>query len=221
MSENQALKPIIEAALFAAGEPVSIDKITSLFNDSQAPEKKAVRQALTALKEDYQDRGIELKEVASGWQFQVKQDFAPWIKQLWKMPAPRYSRALMETLALIAYKQPITRAEIEEVRGVAVSSQIIRTLEDHGWIRQVGHKDVPGKPALLATSKQFLDHFGMKSLNDLPQLGEIHDLDAMGDELQKQLQLDQDDNQQAAGETQIADAEAEGLPVHDYDDEQQ
>lgn len=233
MNDNsQPLKQIIEAALFAAGEPISIDKIVALFSQNKVPEKKDVRQALLALKQDYQDHGVELKEVASGWQFQVKQEFSPWIKQLWKIPAPRYSRALMETLALIAYKQPITRAEIEQVRGVSVSSQIVRTLEDHGWIRQIGHKDVPGKPALLATTKQFLDHFGMKTLNELPQLSDIHDLDAIGENLQKQLELEQDEPKQnnrqtndasdqsditQQNERQTSDAESEGLPVHLYD----
>lgn len=190
MKDVNQLKRILEGALFAAGEPVSIDRFLSLFPEEEQPERKQLRETLVSLQEDYAEKGIELKDLASGWQFQVRQDLAPWIKKLWLERAPRYSRALMETLSLIAYKQPITRAEIEQVRGVVVSSQIIRTLEEHGWIRVVGHKDLPGKPALLATTKQFLDHFGMKSLNELPQLEDLHDLDVMGEQLQQQLTLE-------------------------------
>lgn len=189
MKDIDQLKRILEGAMFAANEPMSIDKILILFEEGKQPERQFVREALQALQEDYTDRGVELKELASGWHFQVCQDLSAWIKRLWQERAPRYSRALMETLSLIAYRQPITRAEIEAVRGVAVSTQIVKTLEEHGWIREVGHKDVPGKPALLATTKQFLDHFGMKSLNELPPLAELQDLDAAGEALQEQLEL--------------------------------
>ncbi|MEM9243972.1 MAG: SMC-Scp complex subunit ScpB [Pseudomonadota bacterium] len=211
--EKQQLTRIIEGALFAADMPLSIDKLIALFEPKQAPNKQTIREVLLELQQQYHQHGIELKETASGWKFQVCQDLAPWIKQLWKMPAPRYSRALMETLALIAYKQPITRAEIEDIRGVAVSSQIIRTLEDHGWIRQAGHRDTPGRPALLVTTKQFLDHFGMKSLKELPALNELTDLDAMTEDLQKQLNLEEPTLSQGDDDTAISDAESEGLPL--------
>jgi segregation and condensation protein B len=190
MKDISQLKRVLEGAMFAANEPMSIDKLLNLFEEGKAPDRKLAREALQALQQDYTDRGVELKDLASGWQFQVCQDLSGWVKRLWQERAPRYSRALMETLALVVYRQPITRAEIESVRGVAVSTQIVKTLEEHGWIREVGHKDVPGRPALLATTKQFLDHFGMKSLSELPPLAEIQDLDAVGEALQQQLQLD-------------------------------
>lgn len=179
MKETKQLHRILEGAIFAAGNPLTVDQLINLFDEKQRPEKKEVKEALDELAAQYGERGIELKQLASGYQFQVKSDLSPWIKNLWQEKPPRYSRALMETLALIAYRQPITRAEIEEVRGVVVSTNIIQTLMEHGWVRIVGHRDVPGRPGLYATTKQFLDNLGLKSLSDLPPLSEIQDLNQM------------------------------------------
>jgi len=180
---DQQLKNIIEAALLAAGGSLSLDQMLLLFEESALPEKKALREVLAMLAEDYQNRGMQLIETGSGWRIQVRAEYADWVSRLWEEKPARYSRALMETLALVAYRQPITRGEIEEVRGVSVSSNIIKTLQEREWIRVVGHRDVPGKPALYATTKVFLDYFNLKSLNDLPTLAEIRDLDSLNEEL--------------------------------------
>lgn len=185
--EIKQLHRILEGALFAAGEPLTIDRMLGLFEETQRPEKKIIQEALAELALHYEDRGIELKSLASGYQFQVRADLSSWVKRLWEEKPPRYSRALMETLALVAYRQPITRAEIEEVRGVVVSTNIMQTLLEHGWVRIVGHRDVPGKPGLYATTKQFLDNFGLKSLNELPPLSEIQDLNQMEKGLEQVL----------------------------------
>jgi segregation and condensation protein B len=179
------LKLILEAAIFAAPEPLTLDKMAVLFPDNEAPEKSDLLNTIESLQEDYKDRGVQLVKVASGYRFQAKSEFSQWLQRLWQQRPPRYSRALFETLALIAYKQPLTRAEIEEVRGVAVSSQIVKTLIDREWVRVVGHRDVPGRPALLATTKAFLDYFNLSALTDLPPLSELMDFDA----LEKQLGL--------------------------------
>ncbi len=184
---EQQLKLIIEAALLAAGKPLSLDELLALFDVTDLPDRQAVRDALKALDEDYQERGIELLEVGSGFRIQVRSRFAPWISRLWTERPTRYSRALMETLALIAYRQPITRGEIEEVRGVSVSSNIIKTLLEREWVRVVGHRDVPGRPSLYATTKEFLDYFNLKSLSELPTLAEIRDLDSINQELNLEL----------------------------------
>ncbi len=186
-STEQRLLSIIEAALLAAGRPLTLDELLALFDVTDLPERQAVRAALKALAETYQGRGIELVEVGSGFRIQVRPEFSPWISRLWAERPARYSRALMETLALIAYRQPITRGEIEEVRGVSVSSNIIKTLLERDWVRVVGHRDVPGKPALYATTKGFLDHFNLKSLAELPTLAEIRDLDTINRELELEL----------------------------------
>lgn len=187
MSSDQRLKSIIEAALLAAGKPLSLDDLLALFDVTDLPERQAVKTALKELADDYQDRGIEVVEVGSGFRIQVRSAFAPWISRLWAERPPRYSRALMETLALIAYRQPITRGEIEEIRGVSVSTNIIKTLQEREWVRVVGHRDVPGKPSLYATTKEFLDYFNLKSLSDLPTLAEIRDLDSINRELDLEL----------------------------------
>lgn len=179
------LKLILEAALLAAGEPLSLDRLQALFEEGQQPEKSSIRMALAELSKDYESRGIELKEVASGFRLQVRQTFAPWVSRLWEERSGRYSRALLETLALIAYRQPVTRGEIEDVRGVSVSSSIVKTLLERDWIKVLGHRDVPGRPALYGTTREFLDYFGLKSLNDLPPLAELTDLDAIGAELER------------------------------------
>ncbi|MCF6355503.1 MAG: SMC-Scp complex subunit ScpB [Candidatus Polarisedimenticolaceae bacterium] len=187
MSTEQRLQSIIEAALLAAGKPLTLDELLALFDVTDLPERQAIRAALKSLAEEYQGRGIELLEVGSGFRIQVRSEFAPWISRLWAERPTRYSRALMETLALIAYRQPITRGEIEAVRGVSVSSNIIKTLLEREWVRVVGHRDVPGKPSLYATTKEFLDHFNLKSLAELPTLAEIRDLDSINRELDLEL----------------------------------
>jgi segregation and condensation protein B len=175
MDENE-IKHVIEAALLAAGRPLTLDKLVDLFVAKGAdPDRAVVKRALDALSQDYQGRGIELSEVASGYRVQVKRTMTDWLQPLWEERAPRYTRALLETLSLVAYRQPITRAEIEEVRGVVVSTNIIRTLLERNWIRVVGHRDVPGKPAMFGTTKDFLDYFGLKKLEELPTLAEIKD----------------------------------------------
>lgn len=188
MSDLKQLHRIIEGALFASNEPLSVERIAALFvGEADIPDKKDIRQALQNLIENYAEHGVELKELASGYQFQVKADLAKWIKRLWEERPPRYSRALLETLVLVAYRQPITRGEIEEVRGVTVSTSIMKTLLERGWVKVVGHRDVPGKPGLYATTKAFLDYFGLKSLSDLPPLAEVRDLDQVGEKLQEQF----------------------------------
>lgn len=175
MDDNE-IKNVVEAALLAAGRPLTLDKLADLFAaKGGAPDRTALRRALDALAQDYVGRGIELKEVASGYRVQVKRTITDWLQPLWEERAPRYTRALLETLALVAYRQPITRAEIEEVRGVVVSTNIIRTLLERNWVRVVGHRDVPGKPAMFGTTKDFLDYFGLKKLEELPTLAEIKD----------------------------------------------
>ena len=173
----QQLKNIIEAALLATDHPLSIDRILSLFIDSEQPSRDEIKEALQTIAEDYAEKGIELKEVSKGYRIQVKTDVAPWVSRLWEERPTRYSRALLETMVLIAYKQPVTRADIEDVRGVAVSSYIIKTLLEREWIRVLGHREVPGRPSLYGTTKEFLDYFGLKSLEELPPLSEIKDLD--------------------------------------------
>ncbi len=179
MSDSEARVPevthVVEGALLAYGEPLSVERIQGLYEDRERPSREAVLTALEALREAYQGRGIEVVEVASGWRVQVRAEVAPWVGRLWQEKPTRYSRALLETLALIAYRQPITRGEIEQIRGVAVSTPIIKTLTERDWVRVVGHRDVPGRPALYATTRRFLDYFGLRSLNQLPPLTEIRD----------------------------------------------
>ncbi len=186
MNPSDNLKQIIEAALLASGKAMSLDKLLELFDEMEQPEKKDLRAVLQELSDDYADRGIEVKEVASGWRIQVSRECAPWVSRLWEEKPGRYSRALMETLALIAYRQPITRGEIEDIRGVSVSTHIMRTLLEREWVRVVGQRDVPGKPSLYGTTREFLDYFGLKSLDELPTLAEIRDLDVINEELNLQ-----------------------------------
>ena len=183
MDETE-IKYIIEAALLGAGRPLTLDQLSELFGKRSAPDRKTLKDVLGVLASDYEGRGIELKEVASGYRVQIRRSMSDWLTPLWEERAPRYSRALLETLALVAYRQPITRGDIEEVRGVAVSTNIVRTLLERGWVRVVGHRDVPGKPAMFGTTKEFLDYFGLKKLDDLPPLSEIRDLDNFNVELE-------------------------------------
>lgn len=177
------LTQIIEGALMAAGEPLSVQRIAQLFEEHERPGNDDIRSALAEVAERCEGHGFELVEVASGWRFQVRQNLAGWVSRLWQERPARYSRALLETLSLIAYRQPITRGEIEEIRGVAVSSNIIKTLQEREWVRIVGHRDVPGRPAMYATTRQFLDYFNLKSLEELPPLAEIRDLDNLSGNL--------------------------------------
>ncbi len=181
--DAQKLKQVIEVALLGAGRPLSLDQLGTLFGKRGAPSREELRAALDDLAADYQDRGIELKQVASGYRIQIRKSMTDWLTPLWEERPPRYSRALLETLALIAYRQPITRGEIEEVRGVAVTTNIIRTVLERGWVRVVGHRDVPGKPAMFGTTREFLDYFGLTKLDDLPPLSEIRDLQDLNVEL--------------------------------------
>ena len=173
---DNKVKMIVEGLLLAAGRPLTLDNIIQVFSKEEQPDRKELKLVMESIAEDCADRGFELKEVASGFRFQVKQELSEWVAKLWEERPPRYTRALLETLALVAYRQPITRGDIEEIRGVGVSSNIVRTLLDREWIRVVGHRDVPGRPAMFATTKQFLDYFNLKSLQDLPPLSEIRDL---------------------------------------------
>jgi segregation and condensation protein B len=179
------LKKIIEAALMAAGEPLNMNRLLSLFSEieEELPTTADIKKAIVQLQSDCENRGYELKEVASGYRFQVRQDLNRWVARLWDEKPHRYTRALLETLALIAYRQPITRAEIEDIRGVAVSTQTIRTLQEREWVRIVGHRDIPGRPAMFATTRKFLDYFNLKNLDELPTLPEIRDLDKINQEL--------------------------------------
>ncbi|MCG8466481.1 MAG: SMC-Scp complex subunit ScpB [Xanthomonadales bacterium] len=181
--DSLLIKKIVEAALMVAGQPLTLGQMLALFPEGEQPPKDAIREAITSINEDCEQRGIEISEVASGFRFQVKQEIFPHLQRMWEEKPQRYSRALLETLALIAYRQPITRGEIEEVRGVSVSTNIIRALEERDWIRVIGHRDVPGKPALFGTTKEFLDYFNLSSLDQLPTLAELRDIDELEPEL--------------------------------------
>jgi segregation and condensation protein B len=179
---------IIEAVLLTAGKPLSVQQLRDVFDEPERPTHKAVEHSLMELEQLCSGRGIELKKVASGYRLQVRESFAPWVARLFEEKPPRYSRALLETLALIAYRQPITRGEIEDIRGVAVSSNIIRTLVEREWVRIVGHREVPGRPAMYATTQQFLDYFNLTSLDQLPPLSDSRDLDAIGREIEQNIE---------------------------------
>jgi segregation and condensation protein B len=205
---TQPLKFILEAAILAAHQPLSIEQLSDLFDESVRPTHNELAQALEGMSADCADRGVELVEVASGFRYQIKTDVYPHVAKLWTERQSKYSRALLETLSLIAYRQPITRAEIEAVRGVAVSSHIVRTLEEREWIRVVGHREVPGRPALYSTTRAFLDYFKLKSLEDLPTLSEIKDLDNMAPELDfaplpKSAQVQVEANAQDAAQVEL------------------
>jgi segregation and condensation protein B len=206
--EQQQLKNIIEAVLMSAEKPLKVNDIENLFaGDNDMPTRDEIRKTLKLLVEDYDNRGFELKEVASGFRLQVRQDYSQWIGRLWEEKPARYTRALLETIALIAYRQPITRGEIEEVRGVSVSSNIIKTLMEREWIKVLGHKDVPGKPALYGTTKEFLDYFNLKSLEDLPSLAEIKDLDQIHQELD--LDIDNTDATDDSSDVESTDTDSD------------
>ncbi len=178
------LKTVVEGALLAAGEPLNLNQLNALFPDEEKPGHGLLREALAALDADLEGRAVELTEVGSGFRIQIRSRLMPVISQLWTEKTPRYSRALLETLAIIAYRQPITRGEIEQIRGVSLSANILRTLQERDWIKVVGHRDVPGRPELLGTSRAFLDYFNLRSLDELPTLAEIKDIDNLEPELE-------------------------------------
>jgi segregation and condensation protein B len=217
---SQQIKNILEAALLAADYPLSIDHCMKLFEgDLQVPERSVIKSCIEELQLDCQERGVELVKVASGFRYQTRVDIQTWVARLHAEKTPRYSRALMETLALVVYKQPITRAEIEDIRGVSVSSNIMKVLQEREWVKIVGHKEVPGRPAMFATTKKFLDYFNLQSLNELPTLADIKEFDQIAPE----LDFGQDLPQAASDESQSAeatdrDAESDTHAVMDQDD---
>jgi len=220
--DDTEIKYVLEAALLAAGRPLTLDSLSELFAKRSRPDKPHLIRVLDMLAADYTGRGIELKEVASGYRIQIKRSMSDWLTPLWEERAPRYSRALLETLALIAYRQPITRGDIEEVRGVAVTTNIVRTLLERGWIRVVGHRDVPGKPAMFGTTREFLDYFGLKKLDDLPPLSEIKDFDNFNvtldlPELDSQTDLVEDLKIEKTDLAPHSSAEHEALPLTQSD----
>ena len=192
MNEEHLLRiqAIAEAALLAAGKPLSLDQLRDLFSEEERPARQVMEHVMVLLETACEGRGFELKKVASGYRLQVREEFAPWVGRLFEEKPQRYSRALLETLALIAYRQPITRGEIEDIRGVTVSSNIIRTLLEREWVRVVGHRDVPGRPAMYATTKQFLDYFNLTGLDQMPPLNEVRDLEEIGREIEKNMQAE-------------------------------
>ena len=177
LSEPKDLASLLEAFLLASGKPMSIERMAELFEEAERPAPALLRKALEVLDKSCKGRAFELKEVATGYRLQVRERFSPWVGRLWEERPQRYSRALLETLVLIAYRQPITRGEIEDIRGVAVNSQIVKTLLEREWVRVVGHRDVPGRPAMFATTKQFLDHFNLKNLDELPPLAVLREME--------------------------------------------
>lgn len=199
------LKKVIEALLFSAPNPLNLNQIQSAFADEDRPEKQAIRAAIETIREEYRERPIELAEVASGYRFQVRREWSPWVARLLAEKPPRYSRALLETLAIIAYKQPVTRGDIEEIRGVSVSSNIVHTLLEREWIRSVGHKEVPGRPSLYATTRQFLDYFNLKSLAELPTLEEIRNLEEPVKLAEQPVEESIEETSQTTAESETAD----------------
>ncbi len=177
LSDPKDLASLLEALLLASGKPMSMERMAELFDEAERPAPALLRKALEVLEKSCKGRAFELKQVASGYRLQVRERFSPWVGRLWEERPQRYSRALLETLVLIAYRQPITRGEIEEIRGVAVNSQIVKTLLEREWVRVVGHRDVPGRPAMFATTRQFLDHFNLKSLDELPPLAVLREME--------------------------------------------
>ncbi|WP_422582735.1 SMC-Scp complex subunit ScpB [Pseudomonas sp.] len=208
LNEPRELASLLEAFLLASGKPQSLERLFELFEEAERPEPAVFKKALTHLGKSCEGRAFELIEVASGYRLQVREKYAPWVGRLWEERPQRYSRAMLETLALIAYRQPITRGEIEDVRGVAVNSHIVKTLLEREWIRVVGYRDVPGRPAMFATTKAFLDHFNLKSLDELPPLAALRELEpepalAFEDDLQAPQSLQARADQALADEPTV------------------
>ncbi|WP_369987500.1 SMC-Scp complex subunit ScpB [Pseudomonas xanthosomatis] len=214
LNEPRELASLIEAFLLASGKPQSLDRLYELFDEAERPAPAVFKKALEVLAKSCNGRAFELKEVASGYRLQIREAYAPWVGRLWEERPQRYSRALLETMALIAYRQPITRGEIEDVRGVAVNSNIIKTLMEREWIRIVGYREVPGRPAMFATTRAFLDHFNLKSLDELPALAELRELEPVAE---PEPELDPDDapvpaHLQALADASLGDEEEAGEP---------
>ena len=209
--EISELQNIIEAALFAAGEPLGVRKIQALFEEEVKPSKEAVYEVIEKITELYEPKAMELVRIGSGWRFQTSEKYAPWMRKLSSNKPPRYSRAQLETLAIIAYRQPVTRGDIEEIRGVAVSSEIIRVLEERGWIREIGHRDVPGRPALFGTTQEFLSYFNLRGLNELPELIQERQFQDIAKEMNMNLPLEELDSMAAADNASNIDEE--GNPI--------
>jgi len=195
---NTELKNIIEAALLVAGQPLTVEKMLAMFPPETAPTREEVRAVLLALETEYADRVVELKQIDRSWRIQTRDRYAPWIAKLAEERPVRYSRALLETLAIVAYRQPVTRGDIENIRGVSVSTDIIKTLLGREWIRQVGVRNVPGHPALFGTTREFLEHFNLKNLEELPPLSAMRDLDVISNELNLRLDLEPSEHKTAA-----------------------
>ena len=214
--EIKKLKNILEAVLLAAEHSLTVIQLEVLFElDEERPTRDEIRKALHEMADDYESRGFELKQVASGFRLQVRQEFSDWVGRLWEEKPARYTRALLETMALIAYRQPVTRGEIEEVRGVSVSSNIIKTLLERDWIKVLGHKDVPGKPTLYGTTKEFLDYFNLQKLDQLPTLAEIKDLDSIHPE----LELDEDATQDTTHGADNSESDADAKDMSNTDEQ--
>jgi len=192
---KKKLKPIVEALIFSSRKPLSIDNLKDALAVDFMPSRALLKDIISCLVLDYQDKGIELVEHAGNYRFQTRSDYSEWVQRLWEDKPQKYSRALLETLALIAYRQPITRGDIEEVRGVVVSSTIMKTLLERSWVKVIGHREVPGRPAIYATTKQFLAHFNLKTLEELPTLAEIRDIDLISKEVNAQLELVDTENE--------------------------
>lgn len=217
--EQPQIKSIVESVLLASGKPLNLEQLLAVFGEGEMPSPDELHSAIAALQEDYAGRGIELVAVASGYRIQVSQAMEPWVSRLTEEKPARYSRALLETLALVAYRQPITRGEIEDIRGVSVSSSIMKTLQEREWVRVVGHRDVPGRPAMYGTTRQFLDYFNLKGLDDLPTLMELRDIDTINAELElawpgETPAADDAGDAQAADEAGEDAADANGVAVH-------
>ena len=208
MADINQIKRIFEAALLGAGQPLALPQLAALFDEQDMPSHEELARALQELQADSESRGVELVEVASGFRYQVREDVHPFVSRLWTERQTRYSRALLETLALIAYRQPITRAEIEQIRGVGVASSIVKTLEEREWVRVVGYRDLPGKPALFGTTKAFLDYFNLKSLDQLPPLSEIREIE----DIDPQLSLGGPETPRAPDEPDADDGD--GIDTH-------
>ncbi|WGL17741.1 SMC-Scp complex subunit ScpB [Microbulbifer bruguierae] len=216
----ELLRRIVEGALLAAAQPLSEDRLLSLIDEGERPEKAELKAVLEQIAEDCAERGFELRQIASGWRFQVPEDLAPWVNKLWEEKPQKYSRATLETLAIIAYRQPITRGDIEEIRGVAVSSHIVKSLSERGWIKVVGHRDVPGKPSLYATTREFLDYFNLKSLEELPTLAEIRDIESLNAALDLGGEVPaaaEGAEEESDADNNPADGAATDLPGHDVE----
>lgn len=219
-NNSSELKNIIEAAIFAAHEPIGVRKIQAVFMDGAQPTKDEINAIVDELENDYEHSGLELARIGAGWRFQTREKYSSWMRRLTADKAPRYSRAQLETLAIIAYRQPVTRGDIEEVRGVSVSSDIIRILEERGWIREIGHRDVPGRPALFGTTQEFLSYFNLRSLKELPELIEKRKFEEIAQEMHMQLPLAEVESDTHAEKVESENPEsssAEIIPLHQTD----